>query len=276
MRYCRNCGNPLSDDAKFCGGCGNIVSEYHSDIQVQQKNGKFVNGRKKLNRGIKIGSACLLIVVALIGGFSILKYETIYVAVRIAYEDSENPDNSYYDIQMVDEKGNYIEEKRFNLDNSLECYWEFEYDDNGNRIEEMKYDAVGQHIWEESYKWEYDKNGNCIKSIWYNEDSQIRGYTVDEYNTDGNCTVSMHYNNDSLDSYHKFTYDANGNILEQIYCDIEDSMWSFSHNYIYDDDGYLKKELSYDGSEQLLEVTEYFYDDKGNCIQKKYTMKRII
>ena len=47
MRYCPNCGNPIPDDARFCGRCGSDLQPLQGDQRTQRSyyNGNHAHGR---------------------------------------------------------------------------------------------------------------------------------------------------------------------------------------------------------------------------------------
>lgn len=47
MRYCPNCGNPIPDDARFCGRCGSDLQPLQGGQRTQRSNnnGNHAHGR---------------------------------------------------------------------------------------------------------------------------------------------------------------------------------------------------------------------------------------
>ena len=47
MRYCPNCGNPIPDDARFCGRCGSDLQPLQGGQRTQRSNnnGSHAHGR---------------------------------------------------------------------------------------------------------------------------------------------------------------------------------------------------------------------------------------
>ena len=62
-----------------------------------------------------------------------------------------------------DEKGNNIEENRYNGDGSLDFNITYKYDEKGNMIEENYYIAGGSLSSKYTYNYEFDAMGNWIK-----------------------------------------------------------------------------------------------------------------
>ena len=48
MRYCPNCGNPIPDDARFCGRCGSDLQPLQGGQRTQRSNN---NGNHAQGRG---------------------------------------------------------------------------------------------------------------------------------------------------------------------------------------------------------------------------------
>ena len=103
-----------------------------------------------------------------------------------------------------------------------------EYNEYGDNISRILYDADGNVEVEEIYEWEYDEEGNWLfgktyengvltKEITFATGQDDYGWwtypeTVVEYFEDGSRTVSKYDVNDELIS--EITYDAAGNIVE--------------------------------------------------------------
>ena len=54
MRYCPNCGNPIPDDARFCGRCGSDLQPLQGDRRTQRSNN---NGNHAQGRGQSAASS---------------------------------------------------------------------------------------------------------------------------------------------------------------------------------------------------------------------------
>lgn len=142
------------------------------------------------------------------------------------------------------------------------------YNEDGETISEIEYDADGKVIYTHTFKYEYDDNGKLLKRheyenerlvetleyaycpdgsgniyfnklITYYEDSS---YRIVVYNTLGEIVSDTHYFADSTRLEN--TYDENGNDLSETY---------------YDADGNISAKFTY----------EYTYDNKGNIVIKK-------
>ena len=116
-----------------------------------------------------------------------------------------------------DEKGNVIEENKYNADGSLRSFrpkTTYKYDENGNKIEENWYNA-GSLRYEFTYK--YDEKGNKIEESWYNADGSLDAKYKSKYDEKGNEIEKNYYRyyraEGSLSSKttYKFEFDTTGN-----------------------------------------------------------------
>jgi len=70
---------------------------------------------------------------------------------------------SYKDTYKYDEKGNMIEENKYNADGSLKSKDTYKYDEKGNRIEVICNNADGILYYKFTFKYEFDATDNWIK-----------------------------------------------------------------------------------------------------------------
>ena len=64
-----------------------------------------------------------------------------------------------------DDKGNEIEENKYNTQGKLDLKFTWKRDDNSNVIEENIYSADGKLDHKTTFKYEFDEKGNWIKKI---------------------------------------------------------------------------------------------------------------
>ena len=198
----------------------------------------------------------------------------------------------YLDIRTVDHK---FKEK-----------YEYEYDDNGNKITAIysKYDG-NDWVLSTKSEYEYDESGNEITQIdykYYNEwfmiskwklingekskvvgshsfssEGKIISYGIYEYDDKGNIIVviNYHYDNKRLvpTIKYEYTHDDNGNSLTEVGSNYIDNEWVLStkSEYEYDDKGNRIIEINYehDGNGWVLSTkSEYEYDEKGEKIKE--------
>ena len=82
----------------------------------------------------------------------------------------------------------------------------FEFNNDGNKIEESRYDSDG--VLEEKYKYTYDEKGNLIELNLYYSDGDLKWKYKFTYDKKGNLIEASEYDSDGdLDGKSKFTYD---------------------------------------------------------------------
>lgn len=120
MKFCKNCGTQLNDDAKFCGECG-------KDIQ----NNKIINEKKskdniKSNNKILFVAIAITVVIILLLGIVFLSKNTIMYGYYIKKGDSSNETKAavtYY-IKALDYK--YTDEIINKMSNKIKEDEDFE------------------------------------------------------------------------------------------------------------------------------------------------------
>lgn len=285
--FCKNCGNQLPDDAKFCDRCGNSVMGYQ---MLKQKETQNQGGEvEKTKKWIKVGIAGLFIIVLLFGVFQVFRYETIYVLTE--YESEYGSKNFTYD-----ENGNCIEMKVYDASEAISYQYTYTYDYNGNCIKELVYKENGQIDYSCSHEWNYDENGNCIKYLsyddngtlyvdqkcnygentieeyYYDKDSKsLEIYSIYEYDQIQNKLKETDYFGEQREygGYYETIYDENGNVLNLSYHD-ENGSLSWRWEFEYDSLGNRVKALHYDEDGKLEFYYEYLYDENGNQIYGTY------
>ncbi len=163
----------------------------------------------------------------------------------------------------------------------------YEYDSNGNLIKHIDGNFNNEYI--------YDANGNLIKSVdIYNNDIQkITEYIYDENDILIKRIVTQTGDSCSHTYDYKYSYDANGNLIQMSYACIEEFYvdMSFVYDYTYDANGNKIKEVwssygrqhffdyeynAYGGLIREVEtlpdgtqyIDDYTYDSNGNLIKK--------
>lgn len=138
-----------------------------------------------------------------------------------------------------------LDEKRVTLRDGDTWVYQYQYDEAGNRLEEIKYNPSGE-ISSRNQR-EYDSNSNLIKDVTYES-------------------------NGTIESSHEYVYDAAGNPIEHRFHPADDSgdtleVWA------YDSSGNkIKEECSVDGN--FYYRYEWEYDSSGRPIKRTYTSSR--
>lgn len=154
-----------------------------------------------------------------------------------------------------------------------------------------------------STEYSYDLQGNCIKKVEISKNG-TQDITEYIYDGEGKCTKKVQTDSYGSTTAFDYIYDEQGRLVKQVHgtyvfanytydeqgnC-IKESGWEWSSNYIYDEQGKCVREEHYgegyrdiidytydeqgkvikkvsnDGMyEDSITVTEYFYDENGNC-----------
>ena len=129
----------------------------------------------------------------------ITKGEKIYDSVVTMYDETGNaterkeyaPDGGLVraDICKYDNNGNQIEESRYNADR---CEWKgvYNYDEKGNLIEVSDYGVNSKRV------YKYDKKGNRIEYRYYNSDGSLNNKLAFKYDERGNMIERNRYDSD--------------------------------------------------------------------------------
>jgi len=152
------------------------------------------------------------------------------------YENSRIIESFFYDLKKW---------MGFNLEDFLDTRTEFRYNEKGEKIEETKYDRsnrlksrltskfdekgnlveiISTHVWGENYiddrrTYKYDDSGNEIETIMFNSDGSIQRHFVYEYDVNGNKIKEISYMNDQnwIDStFFSYDYDNEKNWIKTI------------------------------------------------------------
>ncbi len=99
------------------------------------------------------------------------------------------------DLYKYDQNGNKIEESKYNSVGTLDEKNLYKYDQNGNKIEWSKY-SDGTLDWKYLYK--YDQNGNNIERSKYNSDGTLYSKELYKYDSNGNEIESIEYKGEAL------------------------------------------------------------------------------
>ena len=163
-------------------------------------------------------------------------------------ETEEN--NSENEVEIEIETVYLLSEvSRFNNDGSTYIACEYEYDELGNKTEEIAYESGRFAHW---YQWEYDAVGNMILETSLNEDGLTTGTKTYEYDAMGNIIKvdnvehSIAYGTDSSGEV------VSGGIIRPAETQIDDYSMNVDNTESEEKDG----------------VTTYQYDNNGNLIKK--------
>ena len=139
----------------------------------------------------------------------------------------------------------------------------FEFDNEGNKIKENRYDLSSKI--ENYLHYEYDSLGNVIKSSYFTSSGSLDSYTTYKYNLTCDRIETKHYYSDSsIWLWYKSTY--NEGMLTEVFSPQDSSIVK----YTYDNQNNYIKYIEYDKLGKKKEVTTYIYeyDDKSNWIKR--------
>ncbi len=174
--------------------------------------------------------------------------------------------------------------------------WTYEYNDLGQRIKDIEHPANYQlsdtPVFMAWIEYEYDDNGNKVEESKYDHDIDENSDTLKErneyeYNEQGEITKYVHHNvyedGDESTTVYEYEYDAQGNKIR----DLRNGV--IVNECEYDADGYLTKETEYDldgafyhGYNYITEVQEdgfkqTAYDEEGNRrFEYEYNVDKIL
>jgi hypothetical protein len=139
------------------------------------------------------------------------------------------------------ESGEKTKEINSNLMADSTSYFEYEYDDKGNKIKEVeskKYEVNGMVIKIITYynqfnkckkyivksgqevstwfEYEYDKNGNEIKFISKDKDGDIQKIRLLNYDRNGNMIKEVEKKNSKINYWIEYKYDENNNLISSL------------------------------------------------------------
>ena len=228
------------------------------------------------------------------------QYEYVYEFDEQGQKISQtiyDTDGNIHQLYKYDGKGNEVCYIYFNDDGSINTQYDFEYDADGNKRSETRYngteidyhhdyDKDGNEIYEiiysggiplTIYEREYDKKGNLIAYIHYDGDKRIQCYREYALDLFGNPVKVINYTDSGeIDSYTEYKYDLHGNRTKAIVYEpdvilsgsgevvAEDFIRSGWTTYKYDQNGNCTRETDYDANGSKQYVKKRKYDSAGN------------
>lgn len=205
-----------------------------------------------------------------------------------------------------DEKGNEIEQNKFNKSEELVKKTASNYDKNGNLIDKIEYKANGDLKRKYTYKhdvneniievneynannklslkdiYNYDEEGNEIEHYVYWSNGDLRIKWTSKYDEIGNKIESLeHSGSGTINERNAYMYDNNRNLVERNLYDaynviengsvsyggeILEYKWIFKYNTM----GHLIEETIYNSNDilQFMRIFKYEFDEKENWIVK--------
>lgn len=202
------------------------------------------------------------------------------------FEDYRDKTRIDYQQVKYDERGNVIEEVKFDDFGEMTGRALYAYDASGNLIGEETYDEEGEL--EEKLSYERDENGRVVRHFIHYLDGG-KDTVLYEYNADGKLICKtlkdedgeteriekLEYGNGFVTGVeviedgetvkqNRYQTDAKGNVTVAEVMD-EDEEYRIVNEY--DANGNHIRQLKYDDSEKLVEKHEYRYDGQNRMIE---------
>lgn len=155
-----------------------------------------------------------------------------------AYEDFRDAERITYSRIIYDENGNVLEDHKFDDFGQMTGKSVFGYDEHGKLISDQTYGETGEL--EEKLTFERDENGRVVR----------------EY---------VHYLDGTKDTI-TYEYDENWHLIGKTLRD-EDGVIEREEKARYDGDRLISEEIFEEG--ELVKKSEFKYDTKGNVIEAK-------
>ena len=141
------------------------------------------------------------------------------------------------------------------------------FDRNGNRSEEVYYDAKGNSSYTCEYL--YDDNGNEIKKMGGTGDDIVYDKWIYAFADNGRTAERKSEFKKGKDAKWTFAYDDKKNITEEIYYDGSGTM-SYKWDFDYDTKQNVTEKQELDSYGNVYQKWVYKYDDKGNNIEMNH------
>lgn len=236
--------------------------------------------KKKSTMAILI---CLAVLAAIGGGVAFWRWYAVHrPGVRLVSKvltRDYGGDWKVLDEYEYDDAGNLLRQVRYRTysasEDKIEYRYEYGYDELGRKISEMyySYDIVGDgfNCWK--YAYEYDNDGNLIKKAEVRDDGSFRIWLEYSYDAVGNKTRETTYENNDGETVRgrlrEYEYDDAGNQTKYVEYWAEDTINDWRENaYEYDTNGNPVKYVGYDREGNVLIWHEYEYDASGNMIKE--------
>lgn len=174
-----------------------------------------------------------------------------------------------------DYKGNIIEIVSVSTGEALVNQYQkhkvkYDYDANGNRILSTSFDKQNKLKYKTIYR--YNENNLLIEEIHLSAEEKLKARELYRYDKNGNRILWEHYLSDGrLSSSIRHTYDNINNLVDNLMCELRDSILIIGDHfkYVYDSLNNEIEEKTLDAKGVLVRklISQYTYDAKGNWIE---------
>lgn len=173
----------------------------------------------------------------------------------------------YKKISEYDRKGNLVEQRFFNANDTLLTRALLKFDARGNMTERSGYDAKGDLFSRTVFT--YDGKGNLTGEQVFTSDGSLDSKTACKHDAGGKLTEEILFNNNKKTVYKSvYRYNPAGKLLEKV---IYDNAGNISSRYTadYDTKGRKIKDYVFGADKSLLHKYISAYGAKGNKITDK-------
>ncbi len=164
---------------------------------------------------------------------------------------------------IFDKKGKSIEFIKYNSNNHILSRYIYNYDSNGNKIQDIEYSYSKL-----SKKIEYnlkDKTSEGFEFGSENEGSKLKN----KYDNQGKLIEENYYDQlGNLGERDVYKYDEKGNFIEVKYI-MPDGSYPRKLEFKYDTNNKMIEDNYYFSDDSIMSGTLYKYDEKGNQIERR-------
>ena len=189
------------------------------------------------------------------------KDEPVTVVAKETIYDSDDSIDYWYENEY-DSAGNMVKHICYLSDGRVAEWFESKYDSAGNKVMWINYKSNGSIG--DCYGYEYDSAGNKVKSIWFGHNVSSYDWDEWEYDSAGRRMKRIGYfYNGTVDQWDEYEYDGTGNCTKETsYNGSTNFYWT---EYEYDSAGNCTKSITYKKSDGTIRSWyEYAYDSAGN------------
>ncbi len=165
--------------------------------------------------------------------------------------------------------GNCTQKTGYNEDNSISYIEKLEYDENGNQISDIYYDADGNMNagLTSTIKADYDEHGNCTAEVCVGNGENYTNSYIYTYDEHGNVLTSEEYSEGVYQGRLVYEYDENGNKKTKTR---ENETGKISNKNTYNVNGILTERNYYGEDGNIYEKDTWTH--KNGYLEEEYDM----
>jgi hypothetical protein len=199
---------------------------------------------------------------------------------KVKYDGDEvkkgNKISDKFEIESMitfDQNGNKIEDQRYDMDGNATFYLKYTYNDKLNSISEYRYSLDGTILHKTIWNNKYNTSGELIEKDKIKEDSSILEKVTFKYDVNGNLSENQVFDQKGkLIRKNIFVNDDKGNVLSQtIYNGKEKTDYKIVTTR--NADGKVIEETYYKNGTKFDMKYTYKYNDKGNQSELNWYIK---